>query len=387
MKFVVDREALLGALQKVQSVVERKNTIQILGNILCVVKDNQLSLAGTDLEVGVKVTFPVEVQDEGKITLSAKNFVDIVKELPNGPVKLTRKDNDWVEIVSGKSRFNVVSLPADDYPMLPAFEEKEYFQARVATLLEMIDKTQFAVSTDATRYHLNGVYFEKLENNVMRMTACDGHRLSFVDSEVFLKMPEFRRGLIIPKKGLGELRKVLEEASADGAQAIDLSFEKGHIFAHGKETNAQGQSDVYLFVRLIEGEYPDYRQVIPKNVDQSVKLNRDEFTAALRRVSLLAHEKSKGVKLQFSPAKEGDSIGSLVITSSNPDMGDAREEMDVEYGGEPQEISFNARYLLDCLPAIPSSTLEFKFKDRLSPGVLHGAEQKNHTYIVMPMRI
>lgn len=261
-----------------------------------------------------------------------------------------------------------MSLSAEEYPPLPSFEEKEYFDARVEALTGMIDRTGFAVSTDATRYHLNGVYFEHLENSVMRMTATDGHRLSFVDSEVFLKMPELKRGIVIPKKGLSEFRKLLNEATT----SVGLAFERGYVFAHMNGT--------YLFVRLIEGEYPDYRQVIPKSTDRVVKLAREVFTSALKRVSLLANEKSRGVKLSFQN-------GLVTISSSNPDMGEAREEIDAQYTGDPIDVGFNARYLLDCLAVMNSEELEFQFKDRLSPGILRGAGQANHTYVIMPMRI
>lgn len=368
MKLTIARDALLEALQKVQSVVEKKNTIQILGNILCTVKGQELSLCGTDLEVGVKVTLPVEASQEGKITLSAKHFLEIVRELPSKEIHLTRKENNWVELVCGKSRFNIVSLSADEYPALPSFEDKPYSDARVEALTDMIDRTQFAVSTDATRYHLNGVFFEHLENGVMRMTATDGHRLSFVDQEVFLKMPELKRGIIIPKKGLVELRKLLSE----GTSTVGLSFERGHLFAKMNNT--------YLFIRLIDGEYPDYRVVIPKVTDRLVKMDHQAFNSALKRVSLLAHEKSRGVKL----ALQGSA---LTISSSNPDMGEAREEIDVEYSGEPMDIGFNSKYILECLSVSQGDQLEFHLKDRLSPGILRSTGQQNHTYVIMPMRI
>ena len=368
MKFIVQRNPLLEALQKVQSVVEKRNTIQILGNILCTVKGQELSVCATDLEVGVKVSLPVEAQAEGKLTLSAKHFLDIVKELPDQPLHIARKDNNWVEILCGKSKFNIVSLAADEYPSLPSFEEKTYFEARTEALSEMIDRTQFAVSTDATRYHLNGVYFEHLENNIMRMTATDGHRLSFMDNEVFMKMPELKRGIIIPKKGLVELRKFLME----GGDTLALSFERGYVFV--KLNNS------YLFIRLIDGEYPDYRQVIPKGTDRLVKLDREIFNSALKRVSLLAHEKSKGVKLALDK-------NLLTISSSNPDMGEAREEIDVEYSGEAMDIGFNSKYLLECLNVTKAEKLEFHLKDRLSPGILRGVGMQNHTYVIMPMRI
>jgi len=368
MRFKAERDVLLDAIQRIQSVVEKKNAVQILANVLCTVADGKLSLAATDLEVGIRITLPVESSEDGKITLSAKNFLDIVKELPSRPVQVARKNNDWVEIVSGKSKFNIVSLAADEYPALPSFEEKKYSEARTEALRDMIDKTAFAVSTDATRYHLNGVFFEQLEANVMRMTATDGHRLSFVDQEVFLAAPDFKRGMIIPKKGLMELRKLLDSSTANTA----LAFERGYLFAH--------EGDTYLFVRLIEGEYPDYRQVIPKEVGRVARINRNDLMAALRRVSLLAHEKSRGVKLSFDQNQ-------LTISSSNPDMGDALEEIDVDVQGESMAIGFNARYLLDCLAVVGSDEIEFSFKDRLNPGVVRGSDRKNHTYVIMPMRI
>jgi DNA polymerase-3 subunit beta len=368
MNFSIDRSPLLEALQKVQTVVEKKNTIQILGNILCIVKNQELSLCATDLEVGIKVTLPVEVQQEGKITLSAKHFLEIVKELPEKKLHVTRKDNSWIELICGKSKFNIVSLPADQYPTLPSFEDKTYFDGRTDALIDMIDRTKFAASTDATRYHINGVYFEYLENSLMRMTATDGHRLSFVDQEVFLANPELKRGIIIPKKGLTEFRKLLDE----GSPTIGLSFERGYIFAK--------LSDSYLFIRLIDGEYPDYRPVIPKVVDRLVSIDRQAFNSALKRVSLLANEKSRGVKLSLQP-------GTLVISSSNPDMGEAREEIDVEYTGEAMEIGFNSKYLLESLAVMKSEKLEFRLKDRLSPGILRESDHQNHTYVIMPMRI
>jgi DNA polymerase-3 subunit beta len=368
MNFSIHRNPLLEALQELQSVVEKRNTIQILGNILCSVKGQELSLCATDLEVGMKVTLPVKAEQEGKITLSAKHFLDIVKELPDRELTIHRKDNNWIELLCGKSKFNIVSLSADEYPALPNFEEKNYYDTRTEALVDMIDRTQFAVSTDATRYHLNGVFFEHLENGVMRMAATDGHRLSFIDREVFLKMPELKRGVIIPKKGLTELRKILSQSG----DTVGFSFERGYIFCKFASS--------YLFIRLIDGEYPDYRPVIPKVADRLVTMEKDIFSSALKRVSLLAHEKSRGVKLSFEP-------GTLVITSSNPDMGEAREEMDIEYTGEAMDIGFNSRYLLECLNVMNTDKLELHMKDRLSPGILRGAGQPNHTYVIMPMRI
>jgi DNA polymerase-3 subunit beta len=308
------------------------------------------------------------VDQPGRVTLSAKAFTDIVKELPSGSVSVRKKENDWVEIISKKSRFNIVSLPADEYPALPAFEEKEYFDASRPKLLDMVNKTAFAVSTDATRYHMNGVFLEQVDDGVVRMTATDGHRLSFTDQEIFVKAPGIKRGIIIPKKGLAELKNLLEE----GGDTVRISFDRGYLYASLGKT--------FLFIRLIEGDFPDYKQVIPKSTDHVVKVRREDLMSALRRVSLLAHEKSRGVKLHLEK-------GQLLITSSNPDTGEAREELDVDYSGEDLDIGFNAKYLLDCLPVIDSEDLEFRFKDKMSPGVFRGTSQKDHTYIVMPMRL
>jgi DNA polymerase-3 subunit beta len=294
--------------------------------------------------------------------------LDIVKELPEKKLHITRKENNWIELLCGKSRFNIVGLAADQYPSLPLFEEKNYFDIRTKEFLDMIDRTQFAASTDATRYVINGVYLEQLESGLARMTATDGHRLSFVDQEIFLKTPDLKRGMIIPKKGLTELRKLLNENSSE----VGLSFERGYLFLKMDQS--------YLFVRLIDGEYPDYRPLIPKITDKIVTIDRQVFVSALKRVSLLANEKSRAVKLSIDK-------NTLTISSSNPDMGEANEEIDVEYASELLEIGFNSKYLLECLAVTKSEKLEFYLKDRLSPGVLKEVGQKNHTYVIMPMRI
>jgi DNA polymerase-3 subunit beta len=368
MKFTIHRDPLLEALQRALSVVEKKNTVQILGNVLFSVQSQELLVSATDLEVGIQISVPIQTHEAGKITVSAKQLHDIVKELPSRELIFSKKENNWVELISGKSKFNIVSLSADDFPALPAFNGKNYYDARVDNLGEMIDRTDFAVSLDATRYHLNGVFLELLDTQLIRMTATDGHRLSFVDSEVFLNNPDFKRGIIIPRKGLTELRKILDQAQS----TVGLAFERGFLFVKLGES--------YLFIRLIEGEYPDYKQVVPKACDKTLKISREEFLAALRRVSLLANEKSRGVKLTMNSQ-------CLVITSSNPDVGDAREELDIEFTGDNLEIGFNAKYLMDCLMISKSPDVLIALKDKLSPGIMRGADEAHHTYVIMPMRI
>ena len=367
MKFSIQRDQLLSALHKISSVVEKKHTMEILGNILFEAKNDKLTLSGTDLEVGFQISLDAQIETPGKLTLSTKHIADITKELPNQPMYFNLKPNHWVEITCAKARFNVVSISAEGYPNLPLFEEKNYHYANSERLSEMIDKTEFAVSTDATRYHLNGVYLEVMENGIIRMTATDGHRLSYIDYEIFAKPIDLKRGVVIPKKGLTELHKMLQ-----GTKNIGIAFEKGYLYAKSESA--------FLFIRLIEADYPDYRQVIPQNLDKVARLKREDLLGALKRVSLMAHEKSKGVKLNIQE-------GLLSIASSNPDMGEARDEINLDYHGEAFEIGFNAKYMLDCLEVMKDSDIEFNFKDKTKPGLIQSATHKNHCYVIMPMRI
>lgn len=369
MRFTVAKDTFLEALQKVQNVVEKKNTVQILSNVLLSSDKESLSLTATDLEVGINVSLPIEKGSDGRVAVSAKSLLEIVKELPNKPVTLSKKENNWVEISCQKTTFNLVGLGADEFPPLPSFEDKEYLTVSSASAREMIDKTLFAVSTDETRYHLNGVFFETVENNLMRMVSTDGHRLAFIDKELFLSGgDQFKRGIIIPKKGLAELRRLLDAK----AESFSLALDKGNLLVKLDNT--------LLFVRLIEGDYPDYEQVIPKKNDKQLTVDREEFLGCLRRVSLLANEKSRGVKLSL---KEN----LVTITSSNPDLGDAKEELDVQYNFDPVEIGFNARYIIECLSILESDKVTFDLNDKLSPGLLRPVGRSDYTYIVMPMRI
>jgi len=325
MKFSIQRDQLLTALQKISSVIEKKHTMEILGNILFETRNQKLTLSGTDLEVGIQINLDAQIDQPGRMTLPTKHILDITKELPNQTMHFNLKPNHWVEIFCSKARFNLVSIAADGYPTLPLFDEKNYTYANSDRMSEMISKTEFAVSTDATRYHLNGVFL------------------------------------------LSELHKMIQ-----GTKNIGIAFEKGYLYAKTEQA--------YLFIRLIEADYPDYRQVIPQNLDKSVRLRREDLLGALKRVSLLAHEKSKGVKLSIQD-------GILAVASSNPDMGEARDEITLSYQGETFEIGFNAKYILDCLEVMKDEEIEFNFKDKTKPGLIQSAAQKNHCYVIMPMRL
>lgn len=370
MKFSVGKEILLEALQKVQNVIEKKNTVQILSNVLLNCEQQNLTIVATDLEVGINVTIPIENGIDGKIAISGKSLFEIVKELPSKKtITLIKKENNWVEILCQKSTFNIVGLSSEEFPPLPKYDESLQVRFNTTFMREMIDRTIFSVSNDETRYHLNGVFCESIENRLLRMVSTDGHRMALIDKEAMLNGYElFEKGMIIPKKGLTELRRLLDTKT----ESFSAVLEKNNFIA--KIDNC------LLFIRLIEAEYPDYELVIPKNNNNRIVLNREMFLSSLKRVSLLANEKSKSVKFSITS-------GSMTISSSNPDLGDAQEILDIDYSGVAVEIGFNARYIIECLSILDCEKVNFDLSDKLNPGIIFAHQREDYRYIVMPMRI
>ncbi|MCM2278190.1 MAG: DNA polymerase III subunit beta [Oligoflexia bacterium] len=377
MRFTIRREPLLDALVRVQSSVERKSPVAVLGSLLCEVSAERLSVFGTDLEIGMRTRVAVADALPGRVALGARSLLEIVRELPSqAELRVSRKENGWVEIASGPYRFDLLGMAPQEYApitYLPSFEEKSYFPVRPAALSEMIDKTVFALSTDTALYHLNGVLLEECPGGA-RMVATDTYRLSYVGSELFLESPRESgkaarplANVIIPKKGLVELRKLLE-----GAGSAGLAFERGQLYAQ--------VGDTYLFVRLIEGEYIDYRRIVPTETEHTVVLDRERFAADLRRISLLAPEKTRSIRLSLGQ-------GRMEIACSNSELGEARGLLEVDYSGEKLEIGFNARYLLEYLNASRSPEVELSFKSRLSAAILRDRGRQDQAYVLMPMRI
>jgi DNA polymerase-3 subunit beta len=367
---------LARALARSQGIVERKTTMPILSHVLLEAKKGgTLHVSATDLDVSVSGETPCEVLREGSVAVSARHLYEIVRSLPTGvpSASLRRAQNNYLELSCGQAEFRIVGLPAEDFPALPRFDKVKFASVDPAELLSMIELTAFAVSSDETRYNLNGVFFEP-SGGELRMVATDGHRLSLakrpVPSDFGLK-----KGVILPRKGLAELRKLLEEALEGGEEKPDVKLgfvENSAVVARPKVT---------LVMRLIEGVFPDYRQVIPKAGEKRVKLSRLGFLETLRRVSLLSSDKAHAVKLDLAP-------GILKVLSQNPDLGEAKEEVHVEYQGDPLRIGFNARYLIDVLQALedrPDVVLELA--DDLSPGVLRPEGDEGYTAVIMPMRI
>lgn len=369
MELTIRVAELVKALQRVQGIVEKKTTMPILANALIKAKGkDRITVSATDLEIGLTGDYEAKVGKTGALSLGAKALYDIVRSLPEETVTLKQQANQWVEIACGKVKYRVVGMAAESFPTLPSFEQVPFFAVEPRAFREMIEKTLYAVSTDETRYNLTGVFCEAVAGSAgLRMVATDGHRLSVIERPT-PEPPAMKEGVIIPRKGLIELRKLLD----DGADTARLGFvENSAVFEKGGLT---------LTMRLVDGRFPDYQQVIPHASSRRVRLARQAFLDALKRTSLLSHDKAQGVRLELSE-------GALALTAQNPDLGEAREELEVEYSGEPLKIGFNFRYLVDVLAVLTEERVEFELTDELSPGVMRGVGGEGYRAVVMPMRI
>jgi DNA polymerase-3 subunit beta len=362
----------MSLLGKTQNIVEKRNTMPILVNVLIETDGGKLRVFATDLEVSLTDEIPVLKERKGRVAVSAKNLFDIVKELGEGPITLTKKENNWLEIKQNKSMFNIVGISADEYPVFPSYSTKEFLKVDAGVLSDMIEKTIYSVSSDETRYHLNGVYFERQgagAKSSYRMVATDGHRLSLVDRQIEAKgMTLPANGVIIPRKGLFEIKKILDSEGGEFEMAVEGSQ---LIVRHGSTV---------LMVRLIEGKYPNYQQLIPQKLTNHALVNRETLLASLKRVSLLSNQKYKGVTLSLTQ-------GRMEISSNNPELGDAKEEIEIRYKGADIKIGFNARYMLDVLNSFDDDEVDLELNDQLSPGLMRPHNDGSYTCVVMPMRI
>jgi DNA polymerase III subunit beta len=372
MKVVLNRADLMKGISTVQSAVAAKNTMPILANVLLEAKEKRLEFVATDLDMGIRCSVPAEVVDKGSITINAKKLSDIVRELPEASVDLEIDESHKMILVCQKSNFKVHGLPKDDFPILPEVKKDKVFKVKGSTLQEMIRKTIFAVSTDETRYVLNGVYFQ-VEGGKMKMVATDGHRLAFIQKKIEGKSDE-KCSVIIPTKTLNELSKVITDVGKgkEDEVLVDIMATETQVkFSVG---------GVEIVSRLIEGQFPNYEQVIPKDSDKKVEASTADLSAATRRVAILTSEKSNSIKFQARPGK-------LSISSKTPDMGEAKEEIDVSYKGEEIGIAYNAKYVLDVLKNVGTDTVSLELTQPLSPGVLRPKGDGDYLCVIMPLRV
>lgn len=368
MKLEIDKRDLLGLIGKTQNIVEKRNTMPILINVLLEADQSSLKVFATDLEVSLTDQIKVKVHETGKVAVSAKSLFEIAKELSEGPITLIKKENNWLEIKQGKYTSKIVGISSDEYPIFPTYNSQGFISIDAQVLKEMIDKTIYSVSNDETRYHLNGVFFELSAQGGIKMVATDGHRMSLVNKPLSEIQVATTQGVIIPRKGLHEIKKILEGLEGNVEIAIEGSqFVLKHL-------------STILMIRLIEGKYPNYQQFIPQKLPQKVMISREAFLTSLKRVSLLANAKSKAVLLNLSNGK-------MEISSNNPELGDAKEEIEVEYSGNDIKIGFNAKYVTDILTSMNQDKIDFELNDHLSPGLIRPHSDSTYTCVVMPMRI
>jgi DNA polymerase-3 subunit beta len=368
MNLTITKEQIIHGLQAVQNVVSTRTTLPILSNVLLEAEENRLKLTATDLDVTISCAVEAQVKKGGATTVPVKKLFGIVRELNNGDIELEVDDKNNCSIRSGSSFYKVNGLAAEEYPPMPKFKDEKKVALKQETVKSMMRKTSYAISTDESRYVLNGI-FMSLKDHKFTMVATDGRRLALVDEEV--DVTEQSQGeFIVPAKAVNELNRLLQGAGeieirySDNQAAFNLKDDKGF--------------SILIISKLIEGNYPNYRQVIPGEAKERVTLIREEFLHALRRAEIMTSEKSNSVKLSFTK-------NNLAITANSPEVGEARESIAVNYKGKDMAIAFNPKYMIDPLSALSEDEVFFELIDELSPGVLK--INGPFLYVVMPMRL
>jgi DNA polymerase-3 subunit beta len=377
MNFEIEKKEFLRGLGLMQSVAGRKTTLPILSHILLEWDKNVLFLTGTDLETGIREELISTVHQKGKASVSAKKLYEIVRELPDESIHIQKKENQWITLQCGKSIFNLAGLDPEEFPSLPTHQEEHFSKVSTRLIREMIEKTVFAASNEESRYHLNGVLLSQAKQpgkEILRMVATDGHRLCLIDWENQKIRGVEEKGMIIPKKGVLEIRKIIGERGEE--EEMGIYFNATHGFFKMEKS--------LTVIRLIDGEFPEYEQVIPKGNDKQVVMVKERMTSSLKRVSTMASERIEGIKLALKK-------NCMEMFSTHQDYGDAKEEVEVAYEGPPLQVGFNARYLIEALNAIDAEEVFMELKDEGSPGMLRPAQAapgiSGQFCIIMPMRL
>ena len=367
MKATIERATLLKSLSHVQSVVERRNTIPILSNVLIEAReDGSIRLMATDLDLQVDESVPATVDQAGATTVSAHTLFDIVRKLPDGSQVELNAAEGKMQLSAGRARFNLSTLPRDDFPVIAEGELPTRFELPAATLRQIIDKTRFAISTEETRYYLMGIFLHVADDQ-LKAAATDGHRLA----RVTVAKPDGADGMpdvIVPRKCVAELRKLLDEL--EGTVEVSMSGTKVRF----------GLGSAVLTSKLIDGTFPDYNRVIPTGNDKLLKLDPKTYAQGVDRVSTIASEKTRAVKMMVDRDK-------VTLSVTSPESGTATEELAADYGSDNIEIGFNARYLLDILNEIDGDTVEVHLADAAAPTLLRENDKSDALYVLMPMRV
>ncbi|GBE40926.1 DNA polymerase III subunit beta [bacterium BMS3Bbin09] len=367
MKLKIQKEEIQHALQSIQGIVDKKTTMPILSHFL-LKADKEASLMATDLDIALKGPLKAEIIKKGSLCIPARKLFEIAKEV-DGDISLETQDNNWIKVTSGKSTFKLMGLPEEDFPVLPEMEKSDELNISADTLKTMIEKTIYATGESDTRYTLNGLlmHLKPVKNKIeLKIVGTDGHRLSVIAADINGKISEEKK-LILPKKAAMELKKLIEGSSEN----ITIYISKNHIFF--------STDHIVLTSRLIEGTYPNYEQVVPKDNDKKVIIDKIAFLKALRRTSIMSRERTNAVRLDLEDDK-------ITLISMNPDIGEAREELAAQYKGEPMSVGYNARYLMDILQAMDGESVSLELQEPLSPTLLLEAGNEDYKCVVMPMR-
>ncbi|MDP3984993.1 MAG: DNA polymerase III subunit beta [Acidimicrobiia bacterium] len=365
---MTSKESLLRELQVIQGIVEKKSTIPILSNILIDAGKERIDLLATDLEVGIRTSCEARVSRPGSVTVSARRLFDIVRHLPDAEVRIKVDEGSWVTITCEKARFRVVGLSRDDFPAIPEFDFAKGVPIERSLLLDMISKVVFAITTDESRYQINGALMI-LNKRHLTLVATDGHRLAYVNGRLEKGSSENRVEIILPRKAVQEIARI-----GEGEDEIIFGHKENHVFFKAGKTT--------LTSTIVPGKFPEYEKVIPEGNDKLLKVEASQLGDVVKRVALLSSERSRAVKLALAK-------GSVTISSSNPEVGEAVESLDVDFAGPEIEIGFNARYLIDFLQANGQGQVILALKDDATQGLLRpvGKEGTDYRYVVMPMRI
>jgi len=369
MKLTIAKDQLLTGLQAVQNVVGTRSTLPILSNVLLHASEGRLHFTATDLDVTISCTVPANVEDPGTVTLPVKKLVGITRELAANEIDLEIDEKSVASVRAGASFFKIHGLAADEFPPLPNFKDAKAVTLTQEKLKAMLSRTSFAVSTDETRYVLNGIFFSFKEGKAT-LVATDGRRLALTDEEAEIPATS-QADFIVPTKAINELTRLL------GTGPVEIQFTENMVAFRTKPA-AEGGLGVLIISKLVDGNYPNYRQVIPQAPLERITLVREELLQALRRAEIMTSDKSNSVKLAFGRNQ-------LVITGNTPEVGEARETLSINYSGKEMAIAFNPAYMMDPLKALPNDEIFFELIDELSPGVVKCNEP--FLYVIMPMRM
>jgi len=370
MKLRAKKDFLLPLLNQVQTLLEKRATLPVFSNVCIKTQEkNRAKIYASDSELSFSASFPAETEKESSFALNGKKFYEIVRELKDGFFELISSENFNLEIKQDRSKFKVHGLNPGDFPPFPSLSMKNNYTLKAGEILDIIEKTLYCVSGDESRYHLTGVFLEKLEG-VFRFVATDGHRMSFLDIKTPAKKNQIKDGIIIPKKALQELKKML--AQGEEKDTVQFFIEKPSLLVQFKNQE--------LNVRLIEGKYPDYKQLIPKKEGGKIQVKREIFLSALKRISVLTSARFKGVNFNFKKNK-------MSLNFSHPEAGEAFEELDCQNTGGDLTIRFNSQYILDILHSMKVDKVEMSLLDNRSPELIRPGGRDSYTCLVMPMKL